>query len=149
MFRKLLILVLGMSVPMALGAACDDKDHGDDGNDSHGDDGSDDGSNDGSDDGNDSHGGSGQSDSGQSDSGQSDSGQSDSGQSDSHGDDGSAQCQSPDDCPIIHCNCESGIVNYTNCDNGKCGTESDCPDVCADFDMGNDESDGGSDSGGW
>jgi hypothetical protein len=137
MFRKLLILALGISVPTVLGAACDDKDHGDD--DGHNDDGNSDDGN--SDDGNSDDG---QSDDGQSDDGQSDDGNSDSGPSDdSHGDDGSAQCQSPDDCPIIHCNCDSGIVNYTNCDNGKCGTEADCPDVCADFDQGGEESDGG------
>lgn len=138
--RKLVLLTLTFTAPMALGVACDDKDdNGDDGN---SDDGNDDGNND---DGNNDDGNSddGNSDDGNSDDGNSDDGHEDDGNNDDGNDDGQAECEQPSDCPVIHCNCDSGVVNYTNCDNGHCGTESDCPAVCEDFDQSDEESDGG------
>ncbi|HET6585968.1 MAG TPA: hypothetical protein VFG69_21070, partial [Nannocystaceae bacterium] len=85
-------------------------------------------------------------DGGNDDGGNDDGGNDDGGNDDGGDDGGQAECESPGDCDIIHCNCESGIVNYSACNFGKCGTQDDCAAVCQDADMPDDE--GGDDEDG-
>jgi hypothetical protein len=56
-------------------------------------------------------------------------------------------CQSSGDCPIVHCECSDGIVNYSACNYGQCGTAADCPGVCGGGDEGEDGGDGDGDGG--